>query len=48
LRRRCPDYRKGTPAARLAAFIGESGVRRAAGVEPALQEFLSLIEFPAG
>lgn len=48
LLRRCPNYRKGMPASRLTAFIDETGVRRAADVEPALREFLSLIEFPAG
>ncbi|WP_458438329.1 hypothetical protein, partial [Methylorubrum extorquens] len=46
LRRRCPDYRKGMAAIRLANLIDAEGVLRAAAVEPALDAFLKAIEFP--
>ncbi len=46
LQRRCPNYRKGMAAIRLATLIDVGGVVRAAGVEPALDAFLTAIEFP--
>jgi hypothetical protein len=45
LQRHWPEYRKATPASRLAVRIDENGVRRAAAVEHALQAFLMEIEF---
>lgn len=46
LQRRCGGYRKGMAAMRLATFIDARGVLRAAAVEPALDDFLTAIEFP--
>ncbi|MFJ7440239.1 RloB domain-containing protein [Methylorubrum thiocyanatum] len=46
LQRRCANYRKGMAALRLANFIDVRGVLRAAAVEPALDDFLTAIEFP--
>jgi hypothetical protein len=38
-----PEYRKGTPAVELAAWIDAEALRRAATVEPELRTFLDLI-----
>ncbi|MEZ0251238.1 MAG: RloB domain-containing protein [Methylobacteriaceae bacterium] len=46
LQRRCATYRKGMAAMRLANLIDVHGVLRAAAVEPALDDFLTAIEFP--
>lgn len=45
LLRRWPTYQKGLPAARLAAFLSEDDVLRAARDEPDLRAFLSTIAF---
>jgi hypothetical protein len=38
-----PEYRKGVPASELAPWVHAEALRRAAGVEPDLQTFLTLI-----